>query len=263
MLCFRSFIRIFVPILTDLSMYAQEQIKPYDGNAHKREQVERLFDSIAPTYDALNHTLSFGFDRAWRSKAVKAVASYQPQTVLDVATGTGDFALLLARKLRLRKVTAVDISDGMMRVGREKAAREGLHDVVIFKKEDCSRLSFDDGCFDAVTVTFGIRNFENLDACMGEILRVLRKGGHLVMLELSYPNRKLWRFLFGIYSRLVMPVVGRIISGDDSAYTYLPETMKAFPQGEVMSQILHDNGFKKASFHRLTMGICTLYVAEK
>lgn len=244
-------------------MYAQEQIKPYEGNAHKREQVEHLFDSIAPTYDALNHTLSFGFDRAWRRKAVKAVASYQPQMVLDVATGTGDFALLLARKMNLRRVTAVDISEGMMRVGREKAAREGLHDVVFFKKEDCCGLSFADESFDAVTVTFGIRNFENLDACMGEMLRVLRKGGHLVMLELSYPNRKLWRFLFGIYSKLVMPVVGRLISGDDSAYTYLPETMKAFPKGEVMREILLKNGFEKATFRRLTMGICTLYIAEK
>ena len=244
-------------------MYAQEQIKPYEGNAHKREQVEHLFDSIAPTYDALNHTLSFGFDRAWRRKAVKAVAKYQPETVLDVATGTGDFALLLARKLKLRRVTAVDISEGMMSVGREKAAREGLHDVVSFQKEDCCELSFGDASFDAVTVTFGIRNFENLDACMGEMLRVLRKGGHLVMLELSYPNRRLWRLLFGIYSKLVMPVVGRIISGDDSAYTYLPETMKAFPQGEVMSGILLKNGFEKATFRRLTMGICTLYIAEK
>ena len=244
-------------------MYAQEQIKPYEGNAHKREQVEHLFDSIAPTYDALNHTLSFGFDRAWRRKAVRTVAGYQPETVLDVATGTGDFALLLAHKLKLRKVTAVDISEGMMNVGREKAAREGLSDVVLFQKEDCCGLSFADDSFDAVTVTFGIRNFENLDACLGEMLRVLRKGGHLVMLELSYPNRKLWRFLFGIYSKLVMPVVGRIISGDDSAYTYLPETMKAFPQGEVMSGILLKNGFEKATFRRLTMGICTLYIAEK
>ena len=244
-------------------MYAQEQIKPYEGNAHKREQVEHLFDSIAPTYDALNHTLSFGFDRAWRHKAVQTVENYHPQTVLDVATGTGDFALLLARKLKLRKVTAVDISEGMMSVGCEKAAREGLGDVVLFRKEDCCGLSFDNDSFDAVTVTFGIRNFENLDACMGELLRVLRKGGHLVMLELSYPNRKLWRFLFGIYSKLMMPIVGRIISGDDSAYTYLPETMKAFPQGEVMREILLKNGFEKATFRRLTMGICTLYIAEK
>lgn len=244
-------------------MYAQEQIKPYKGNAHKREQVELLFDNIAPTYDTLNHTLSFGFDRCWRRRAVRTLASCKPQTVLDVATGTGDFALLIARRLRLRRVTAVDISEGMMRVGRDKAAREGLHDVVRFQKEDCCNLSFEDGSFDAVTVTFGVRNFENLDACLGEMRRVLRKGGHMVMLELSYPHRKLWRMLFGIYSKLVMPVIGRFISGDDSAYTYLPETMKAFPQGETMRDILLRNGFAQASFRRLTMGICTLYVAEK
>ena len=244
-------------------MYAQEKIKPYEGNAHKREQVEQLFDNIAPTYDALNHTLSFGFDRAWRRKAIRALAAYNPASVLDVATGTGDFALAIARELKLRQVTAVDISEGMMSVGREKAAREGLHDVVCFQKEDCCHLSFSDDSFDAVTVTFGVRNFENLDACLCEMHRVLNKGGHLVLLELSYPHNRLWRFLFNIYSKVVMPVVGRIISGDDSAYTYLPETMAAFPQGEVMREILLKNGFSQVSFRRLTMGICTLYIAEK
>lgn len=244
-------------------MYAQEKIKPYEGNAHKREQVEQLFDNIASTYDALNHTLSFGFDRAWRRKAIRSLAAYNPASVLDVATGTGDFALAIARELKLRQVTAVDISEGMMSVGREKAAREGLHDVVCFQKEDCSHLSFSDDSFDAVTVTFGVRNFENLDACLCEMHRVLNKGGHLVLLELSYPHNRLWRFLFNIYSKVVMPVVGRIISGDDSAYTYLPETMAAFPQGEVMREILLKNGFSQACFRRLTMGICTLYIAEK
>ena len=173
-------------------MYAQEKIKPYEGNAHKREQVEQLFDNIAPTYDALNHTLSFGFDRAWRRKAIQALAAYHPQSVLDVATGTGDFALATARRLRLHRVMAVDISEGMMRVGREKAAREGLHDVVRFQKEDCSQLSFPDNSFDAVTVTFGVRNFENLDASLGEMHRVLNKGGHLVLLELSYPHNRFY-----------------------------------------------------------------------
>ena len=244
-------------------MYAQEKIKPYEGNAHKREQVEQLFDNIAPTYDTLNHTLSFGFDRTWRRKAVRTLMAYNPATVLDIATGTGDFALAIARKLKLRHVMAVDISEGMMRVGREKAAREGLHDVVRFQKEDCSHLSFADNSFDAVTVTFGVRNFENLDACLREIHRVLNKGGHLILLELSYPHKRLWRALFNIYSKVVMPVVGRLISGDDSAYTYLPETMAAFPQGEVMREILLKNGFSQARFRRLTMGICTLYVAEK
>lgn len=244
-------------------MYAQEKIKPYEGNAHKREQVELLFDNIAPTYDALNHTLSFGFDRSWRRKAVRTLMAYNPATVLDIATGTGDFALAIARKLKLRHVMAVDISEGMMRVGREKAAREGLHDVVRFQKEDCSHLSFADNSFDAVTVTFGVRNFENLDACLREIHRVLNKEGHLILLELSYPHKRLWRALFNIYSKIVMPVVGRLISGDDSAYTYLPETMAAFPQGEVMREILLKNGFSQARFRRLTMGICTLYVAEK
>ena len=244
-------------------MYAQEKIKPYEGNAHKREQVEQLFDNIAPTYDALNHTLSFGFDRTWRRKAVRTLMAYNPATVLDIATGTGDFALAVARKLKLRHVMAVDISEGMMRVGREKATREGLHDVVRFQKEDCSHLSFADNSFDAVTVTFGVRNFENLDACLREIRRVLNKEGHLILLELSYPHKRLWRALFNIYSKVVMPVVGRLISGDDSAYTYLPETMAAFPQGEVMREILLKNGFSQARFRRLTMGICTLYVAEK
>lgn len=244
-------------------MYPQEAIKPYGGNAHKREQVEQLFDNIAPTYDALNHTLSFGFDRSWRRKAVKALAKCSPETVLDVATGTGDFALLVAKRLKLRRVIATDISEGMMRVGREKATREGLHDIVLFQKEDCSHLSFANETFDAVTTTFGVRNFEDLNACLGEVLRVLCPGGHLILLELSYPQNKFYRFLFGIYSRLVMPVIGRLISGDDSAYTYLPKTMKAFPQGEEMQRILLRNGFSQATFRRLTMGLCTLYIAQK
>ena len=244
-------------------MYPQEAIKPYGGNAHKREQVEQLFDNIAPTYDALNHTLSFGFDRNWRNRAVKALAQYRPETVLDVATGTGDFALLIAKHLKLRRIIATDISEGMMRVGREKAVREGLHDVVSFQKEDCSHLSFSDATFDAVTTTFGVRNFENLNACLVEILRVLRPGGHLVLLELSYPQNRFYRMLFGIYSRIIMPVVVFLISGDNSAYTYLPKTMKAFPQGEEMQRILLNNGFSHVTFRRLTMGLCTLYVAKK
>lgn len=244
-------------------MYPQESIKPYGGNAHKREQVEQLFDNIAPTYDTLNHTLSFGFDRSWRNKAVKALAKCAPSTVLDVATGTGDFALLIARRLKLRRIIATDISEGMMRVGRAKATREGLHDTVLFQKEDCSHLSFADATFDAVTTTFGVRNFENLDVCLSEMLRVLRPGGHLIILELSYPHNIFYRFLFGIYSHIVMPFVGRVISGDNSAYTYLPKTMRAFPQGEEMQRILLTNGYSQVTFRRLTMGLCTLYVATK
>lgn len=244
-------------------MYPQEAIKPYGGNAHKREEVELLFDNIAPTYDTLNHTLSFGFDRSWRNKAVKALAACSPSTVLDVATGTGDFALLIARRLKLRRIIATDISEGMMRVGRAKVTREGLHDTVLFQKEDCSNLSFAADTFDAVTTTFGVRNFENLDACLREMLRVLRPGGHLIILELSYPHNILYRLLFGIYSRAVMPVVGRLISGDNSAYTYLPNTMRAFPQGEEMQRILLANGYSHVTFRRLTMGLCTLYVATK
>lgn len=244
-------------------MYAQEKIKPYSGNGHKREQVERMFDNIAHSYDLLNHSLSWGIDRKWRRKAIDSLRPFRPEHILDIATGTGDFAVLSAQRLNPRSITGVDISEGMMQVGREKVRRKSLEHIIRFQREDCAALSFPDNTFDAVTVAYGVRNFENLDRSLREIHRVLKPGGHLLIVELCTPVRFPMKQLFQVYSHLVMPVIGRLISKDNSAYTYLPATMAAFPQGEVMQGILCRAGFSEVTFRRLTGGLCTQYLSTK
>ena len=243
--------------------YPQEKVMPYGKEGKKAEQVERMFDHIAPAYDRLNHLMSLGIDRSWRKKAIRWLRPFAPQEVLDVATGTGDFALLACRLLHPCSLTGIDISEGMMQVGRQKATEAGWADHIRFQREDCEALSFADASFDAVTSAFGVRNFEHLDKCLSEMCRVLRPGGHLVILELSTPERFPMKQLFSLYSKVAMPVIGRSISHDNSAYTYLPQSIQAFPQGEVMSESIRRAGFSKVSFKRLTFGVCTLYMATK
>ena len=243
-------------------MYEQEKITPYyDGE--KASQVEQMFDNIAPTYDKLNHRLSWDIDKGWRKKAIKALAPYQPQTLLDIATGTGDFAILAAQMLQPKRLVGADISEGMMDIGRQKVKALGLENVVTFEKEDCLHLSYHSDTFDAVTAAFGIRNFADLDAGLREMYRVLKPGGHLSIIELTTPVTFPMKQLFHIYSHTVLPVYGRLISKDTSAYSYLTKTIEAFPQGERMMDILMKAGFAEASFKRLTFGICTMYLATK
>lgn len=229
----------------------------------KQEQVRRMFDRIAPTYDKLNHMLSLGIDRRWRRSAVDALGKFNPQQILDIATGTGDFALLLAKRIKPQHITGADISEGMMAVGREKMLKEGLQDTISFQWEDCTNLSFPDGSFDAVTSAYGIRNFHDLDAGLREMQRVLRPGGHLLIVELTSPPRFPMKQLFWVYAHVVMPLLGRLISHDDSAYTYLPASMEAFPQPEQMEGILSKAGFNRIEWKRFTFGISTMYLAEK
>lgn len=243
-------------------MYKQEEIKPYH-EGEKAEQVEAMFDNIAPTYDKLNHRLSWDIDRYWRKKAIKQLAPHKPQVMLDIATGTGDFAILSAQMLHPKKLIGADISEGMMAVGREKVAKLGMSDIISFDKEDCLSLSYSDETFDAVTAAFGIRNFADLDKGLKEMCRVLKRGGHLSIVELTTPVRFPMRQLFKIYSHTVLPFYGRLISKDTSAYSYLTKTIEAFPQGEKMVDILKQAGFREASFKRLTFGICTMYFATK
>ena len=246
-------------------MYRQEEIKPYAPTGEKHEQVEEMFDHIAPTYDVLNHTLSLGTDRGWRRKAMDALGKHRPRHILDVATGTGDFAILAARRLGTEglHITGADISEGMMQVGREKVRQLGLERVIRFCREDCTQLSFADASFDAVTVAYGVRNFQDLDAGLREMCRVLRPGGHLLVVELASPPHFPMKQLFWLYSHVWMPLVGRLVSKDDHAYRYLPATMEAFPQGEVMEGILLRAGFRSVEWKRFTFGICTMYLAEK
>ena len=187
--------------------YPQEKVMPYGNEGKKAEQVEQMFDHIAPTYDRLNHLMSMGIDRRWRKKAIRWLAPFRPQDVMDVATGTGDFALLACRMLQPRALTGVDISEGMMQVARQKAQDAGLDGHIRFRREDCEALTFPDASFDAVTVAFGVRNFEHLDLGLREMCRVLRPGGHLVILELSTPDRFPMKQLFALYSRVAMPVI--------------------------------------------------------
>lgn len=244
-------------------MYEQEKIKPYDDAGSKGQQVEHMFDSIAHSYDLLNHLLSLGIDRRWRRAAIASLRPYCPKTVLDVATGTGDFALLAARMLRPERLVGIDLSEGMLGVGREKVKRAGLDTVITFRKDDCLHLSLPDDMFDAVTVAYGIRNFEDLDRGLREMRRVMCPGGRLAIIELCTPNRFPMKQLFKLYSRAFMPAVGRLVSRDHRAYSYLPATMEAFPQGEVMQGILERAGFREVRFKRFTFGLSTLYTAAK
>ena len=244
-------------------MYKQEEIKPYGKEGEKGKLVEEMFDNIAPTYDTLNHRLSWDIDKGWRKKAIRQLLPFQPKTILDIATGTGDFAILSAKELRPQRMIGIDISEGMMKIGQKKVEAEGLQHIVSFKKDDCTHLSFDDNSFDAVTAAFGIRNFQNLDQGLSEMYRVLRPNGHLSIVELTTPVSFPMKQLFKIYSHTMLPVYGKLISKDTSAYSYLTKTIEAFPQGEVMLDILRKAGFKNASFKRLTFGICTMYFATK
>lgn len=222
-----------------------------------------MFNHIAPAYDFFNSLSSFGLDRYWRRKGIDALKSFAPQDILDVATGTGDLALLAVKRLKPRRVIGVDISDGMMEVGRQKVMRADLQQTISFQHEDCTRLSFEGECFDAVTASFGIRNFQQLDTALAEMLRVLRPGGHLMLLELSQPQSAPMKQLFWLYSHLVMPLMGALISGDRKAYSYLTASIEAFPQGEVMEQTLKRIGFVQVCWKRLSFGVCTLYIATK
>ena len=222
-----------------------------------------MFDNIAHSYDKLNHRLSWNIDKIWRKTALRQLGQYAPKNILDIATGTGDFAIQAARMLKPDRVTGADISEGMMEVGRAKTRREGLDGIISFSKEDCMALSFEDNTFDAVTAAFGIRNFQDLDQGLKEMHRVLRKGGHLCIVELTSPVSFPMKQLFRVYSHTVLPVYGRLISGDNAAYSYLTATIEAFPQGERMMEILRKAGFAEASFKRLTLGVCTLYLATK
>ena len=243
-------------------MYQQETITPY-AQGTKAQQVEQMFDNIAPTYDTLNHRLSWNIDKGWRRKAIKQLMPFAPKTLLDVATGTGDFAIQACQMLDGVHVKGIDISEGMMDVGRQKVRQMGLTERIAFEREDCTSLSYPDASFDAVTAAFGIRNFADLDKGLQEMCRVLRKGGHLSIVELTTPITCPMRQLFHVYAHTVLPVYGRLISRDSSAYSYLTKTIEAFPQGERMVDILLKAGFAEASFRRLTFGICTMYFATK
>ena len=242
--------------------YRHEKLKPYRNEGEKAEQIEEMFDNIAPEYDRFNYLASMNIDRIWRKRAISALKPFAPRKVLDIATGTGDLALLIEEILKPESIIGCDISEGMMNVAREKCKKRGVTNIR-FEREDCTALTYRSESFDAVTSSFGIRNFQELDKALCEMQRVLRKGGHLAILELSSPVKFPMKQLFPIYARYVMPFLGWLFSKDAKAYKYLPDSIAAFPQGEVLTSALERAGFSKVEFHRFTGGVCTFYLATK
>ncbi len=221
-----------------------------------------MFNSISGHYDFLNHFLSLGIDIRWRKKAIGYLKPFKPKTILDVATGTGDFAIE-AMALGPEKIIGVDISEGMLEVGKKKIKSLGLEGKISLQHGDSENLPFPDNSFDAVIVAFGVRNFENLDLGLKEMFRVIKTGGHLVVLEFSKPKNFPLKQLYNFYFTFVLPKVGRVISGDNAAYTYLPESVKAFPDGIDFLNHLAQAGFSSADCRPLTFGISSLYSAKK
>lgn len=246
-----------------MTRYGSERVFPYNEKEQKGRQVKRMFDHIAPTYDRLNHTLSFGIDKGWRKQGIAWLAPFHPQTILDIATGTGDLAIALQQTLGAERVVGADLSEGMMAVGRRKAQEAGVAEQVSFECQDCLALSYPAGSFDAVTAAFGVRNFEDIAQGLREMYRVLKPGGHLMILELSTPERFPMRQLYRFYSQTVIPWVGRLISKEEAAYSYLPASVRVVPQGEAMVALLSHAGFREVAARRLTFGICSLYTGTK
>lgn len=240
-----------------------EHIKPYDNNRAKTVQVREMFDSIAPAYDWMNRAMTFGIDKLWRRRAVRLVSKDKPAQIVDIATGTGDLAIALAEKMPQAKVTGLDLSEGMIEIGREKVERRGLSDRVKLMAGDCLAMPLDDCSADVITVAYGVRNFEHLDRGYAEMLRVLKPGGLLCVLELSTPVNPIVKPFYKFYTRCLIPALGRMVSKDSRAYSYLPESIAAVPQGDHMLELISQAGFTDTRFKRMTFGVCTLYTARR
>lgn len=222
-----------------------------------------MFDNIAPSYDLLNRLLSLGIDRSWRKKAIRLLDPAKAKTVLDVATGTADVAIEIARQLKPEKIIGVDIAQQMLEIGREKVSKRGLAEVIELQLGDSENLPFESNTFDAITVAFGVRNFEDLGKGLSEMQRVLKPGGKLVVLEFSRPRIFPFKQLFNLYFRYLLPLIGRLTSKDPKAYSYLYESVQAFPDRENFVTELGKAGFTEASYRPLTLGICSIYSASK
>lgn len=239
------------------------KIKPYkDQETGKKEQVEAMFDSIAGNYDFLNHFLSFGIDKIWRKKLIKLVKRRNVKNMLDVATGTADVAIKAA-KIPGITIKGIDISEKMIEIGNQKVKKAGLESTITLSKGDAETILFNNDTFDAVTVAFGVRNFENLNHGLVEMHRVLKNGGAAIILEFSKPQHFPFKQLYMFYFRYILPIIGRIVSKDQSAYTYLPDSVYNFPFGNDFINELKKAGFSKCSYKTLTFGVATIYIGEK
>lgn len=238
-------------------------VTPYNNTEGKKAQVEQMFDKIAPRYDLLNRLLSLGIDVQWRKRALRYLKSSPPETLLDVATGTADVALMAAKMLHPKQIIGIDIANQMLDVGREKIHKAALENTITLETGDSENLRFADNSFDAVTVAFGVRNFENLEKGLAEMFRVLRPGGRIVILEFSKPGLFPFKQFYNGYFKYVLPFIGRLTSRDVRAYTYLFESVQAFPEGNQFLNILSKTGYQNPQCERLTLGICSIYTAVK
>lgn len=241
-----------------------EQVTPFGTHeTAKTEQVRQMFDSIAPAYDFMNRAMTLGIDIWWRWLAVKRLKRLQPHSMLDVATGTGDFALQLHRSLKPCKILGIDLSQKMLDEACRKVREKGLEQDISFRQDDCMALHLEDETMDAVTVAFGVRNFEHLQQGYREMARVLKPDGMLCVLELSTPTNPLIRWFYDLYSMHIIPWIGSLKSGDKNAYRYLPQSIAAVPQGDDMLQLMRNAGLHDTAYKRLTLGVCTIYTAVK
>ncbi|MBE9489254.1 MAG: bifunctional demethylmenaquinone methyltransferase/2-methoxy-6-polyprenyl-1,4-benzoquinol methylase UbiE [Bacteroidetes bacterium] len=239
------------------------KVKPYkNSDLSKKEQVTKMFDTISKEYDSLNRVISFGIDVKWRKKVVNIVAKQYPVSILDIATGTGDLAINLT-KTNAPKIIGLDISEGMLNVGRKKIAKKNLEHIIDMVIGDSENLPFDDNTFDAITVAFGVRNFENLEKGLSEILRVLKPKGIFVILETSNPTKTPFKQGYHFYTKVILPLIGKLFSRDKVAYSYLSESASVFPYGEALNNILHKIGFINAKALPQTFGVATIYKAYK
>ncbi len=247
-----------------MTEFAHDSIVPFkESELTKKQQVASMFDKIAFRYDFLNRFLSAGIDVSWRKKALKELKELKPQYMLDVATGTGDVAILGNEILNPKKITGIDISTGMLELGRKKIEKLHLSHKIELLKGDSEKINFDDESFDAVTVAFGVRNYENLEQGLMEMLRVLKPGGKLVVLEFSKPKQNAFKGIYNLYMNVVAPGFGSMIAKNKDAYQYLNDSVKKFPEGKQFIDILNSAGFTNTYLKALTMGICTIYVGSK
>lgn len=238
-------------------------VLPYkEKEAGKKQQVAEMFNNISKKYDFLNHFLSLGIDILWRKKAIKYLKQDQPKKILDIATGTGDFAIE-SLVLKPDSVVGVDISEGMLEVGREKMKNKKLDHIIDMQLGDSEKLLFEDNTFDAVIVSFGVRNFENLQKGLTDMNRVLKSGGKAVILEFSKPTSFPFKQIYNFYFKAILPKIGKLISNDNAAYTYLPESVEAFPDGPNFLKVLEAAGFKNTQCKSLTFGISSIYIGQK
>jgi len=238
-------------------------VKPYQEEGSKKKQVSQMFDKIAPFYDLLNRVLSLGIDVSWRKKMIKMMKQKNPKTILDVATGTADVAIETAKQISPDQIKGIDISSKMIEIGRKKIEKNKLSQVIQLDIGDSENLDFEDQSFDAITVAFGVRNFENLEKGLKEMQRVLKKGGEMYILEFSHPTVFPFKQIFNAYFKYILPTIGKLTSKDPKAYKYLYESVQAFPNGPQFDKILKELGFNNTKFIPLTLGICTIYVGEK